>query len=264
MKTFRKALATLVFFGLSGCAALFDFNLYDAVDTPPPLDKTFLASATPDQIDPLRGKTFYSQLEADDAALQALVGNLNPRISGGATAAEKILAAQEMISTLSYSTDAKIVAGNALSAILTTNMSAVTSSAASAQNFVKGLFAGLSAAQVTEAVQTGFIITMTMNSLGTLASNTSATFFGNENKGDWAQTGLAAAVCYALLFSAPGNNPAAVYSLITTNDPTTVLATFNSNLGTMLTEIGALVGNTPPAPTTFTSLPLLAAILPKQ
>lgn len=252
---------------LSGCEAMFDINLFTAVDTPPKLDNTKLTTSSTGQIEKMLSPTFYTQLKTDTAALQAVKTNLLSTMnstSSTVTAAQKAEAAQVFIQVAANATGALSVVNNLVTAALpqmsSGNFQNLASNTSNLQQMTKDLFAGQTTEEIKKTLTSFAEISTALNTLQSSAtsaasgstSTVSDVFFGDSNKGEVAQIGLVSTVASVLLSSATGSTTDAkadaVVQLInapdTTSAQTIMNNNFNSNsLTTSFTEIGNAVSN---------------------
>jgi len=104
MKRIVLLLPCLLF--LSGCAQVFDGNLFSSVDSPPPLDKNALAKSSTNDIKKMaEDPSFYEQLKADPEALKAVQTALETNLSDpNATTQEKMEAATTYVNVTANAT----------------------------------------------------------------------------------------------------------------------------------------------------------------
>lgn len=89
----RTLLVLSLPFFLGGCAQIFDANLFEAIDAPPPLDTSALKKASVEDIqNRMADDSFYEQLKADPKALEAVQTVLEKKftgVTGASTEVEK-------------------------------------------------------------------------------------------------------------------------------------------------------------------------------
>src|SRR5262245_10659935 len=104
---------------LSGCAQIFEGNLFENIDPTPPLSTSAMANAKLKDIqnqiaDPNAASAFYQQLQDNPNALEALQDNLNNQITAATTTEGKVDAAQALVLVTAYGTGASEVVNDAI------------------------------------------------------------------------------------------------------------------------------------------------------
>jgi len=114
---------------LIGCAQVFDGNLFQAIDTPPPLNASSLGKASVSEIKSrMTDDSFYEQLKKDPEALAAVQKTLKASFStvtATSTAAEKaaaVEAAQTFVMVTAFGSEAGAVANDAINTSTTWNV----------------------------------------------------------------------------------------------------------------------------------------------
>jgi len=198
-------------FVLTGCAQMFDSNLFKNVDLPPKLSSSEMEKASVSDIkkklsDPSDAATFYTQLKDDPTALATLQTNLTTQMNDGSnTPAQTVDAAQTLILVTTNGTDSSAIVNNAITQAGNLN----SSNSASISAAVISLMAGKTVQQVEDSLtqfQTmqGAFYIMQMNAASPPVTGTvdAAVFFGTASaatQGDLAQTGLVAAAADAMV-----------------------------------------------------------------
>ncbi len=200
-------------FVLTGCAQMFDNNLFKNVDTPPKLSesdmKTVSVSDVKKQIsDPNNAATFYTQLKNDPTALSNLQTNLTGKMDDPSnTPAQTVDTAQTLILVTAHGTDSSDVVNNAITQA--GNLKSSNTSSISAA--VISLMAGKTVQQIEDSLTQFQTMQSAFYAMQTSAVNPSTglvdpvVFFGTASaatQGDLAQTGLVAAAADAMVLDA--------------------------------------------------------------
>lgn len=202
MKRFVLFLPYLLF--LTGCAQIFDGNLFKSVDTPTPLDANALASESDATIvtQVNSDSSFLTRLQSNAAALTAVQSVLSTAYSAsGASTTTVITDAQAYIKASTGGSTAGAVVTAALSQVSNLSGGATSSSATSA---LKAIFSGESQAQIQANLTQFGNISGALAYMQTAATSgstvNSTTFFGStSSKLDLAVTAALAATVNAFM-----------------------------------------------------------------
>lgn len=190
---------------LAGCAQVFEGNMFQGVDPPPPLTVSSMASASLTDIksqlaDPNTASSFYTQLQDNPNALTALQTNLTAQIASAATPAAAVDAAQTLVLVTAYGSDAGGVVNDAIKQVSNLQSGGTPADA------ITALMAGKSQAEIT-AELTQFANMQTAFAAMALAAQVSnvvdsTIFYGSASastQGDLAQIALVTAAAAALI-----------------------------------------------------------------
>jgi hypothetical protein len=209
---------------LTGCAQMFDSNLFKNIDTPPKISTSSMASASLSDIkneiaDPNSASAFYQQLQNNPAALTALQGNLNKQISTAAASGDKateVDAAQTQVLVTAYGTDTSSVVNNAIN-----QASQLKSNSSGATSALQALMAGKSQTEIEAELNQFEVMQSAFKSMQTAAdvSNKvdSTTFFGSASsstQGNLAQIAVVTAAADALVQGYNGSVSALAAALV--------------------------------------------------
>jgi len=202
MKRFVLFLPYLLLF--SGCAQVFDGNLFKSVDTPPALDANTLASESDATVvtQITTDSSFLTRLQSNSAALAAVQSVLSTAYSAtGASTTTVITDAQAYITASTGGSTAGAVVTSALAQAKTLSAGASASAAASA---MQAIFAGQTAAQIQANLQQFQNISGALSAMQTAATTgstvSSSIFFqGSTSKLNLAVTAALAATVNAFV-----------------------------------------------------------------
>lgn len=260
----RRFAVVALAFVLTGCAQVFEGNLFKNVDTPPPLSSSAMTKASLADIksqiaDPNTASAFYTQLQDNPKALTALQDNLNGKITAASAPADKIDIAQTLV----------LVTANGDSGVKTMVNDAITQasnlkSGGTPADAVTALVSGKSATEIAalltqfQAMQAAFLVMQTNATSGTAVD--SAKFYGTASsatQGDLAQMALVAAAADAMIKD-NGNSISTLSTKLATGAALSVV-TPNMNLVT-----GALDGTKvdPTLPNNYAYLSAVTGIVP--
>lgn len=199
---------------LSGCAQVFESNLFESVDTPPPLSSSAMSKASVDDIqkqiaDPNTATAFYEQLKDNHKALDALQDNLIDKMNA-ATSDAKVDAAQALVLVTAYGTDTSTTVNEAIKQA--TNLQ----SGGTPADAIKALMADKSTDEIIaeltqfQTMQTAFKAMQGVAEDSTTHTIRANIFYGaasSATKGDLAQIALVAAAADALILDAAAATP---------------------------------------------------------
>jgi len=191
---------------LTGCAQLFDSNLFQSIDNPPKLSASDLKSAD-DVANGLKDPdAFYQQLKDNPQALtkaQEVLEDTFSTVTTGSTAAEKaaaVDAAQNYILVTANASDA----GTIVSTIVNQASTLMEGTTASTEQAVADLFAGQTTAEITATLNQFVNMGSALAAMQTAATSggtvsTDSFFSSGAPVGDIAQTALVAGAVTALV-----------------------------------------------------------------
>jgi len=210
MKRFALVLPCLLF--LSGCAQVFDGNLFKTVDSPPPLNTANLAkSSTADIKTMAQDPSFYQQLKDDPAALTAVQKALSDSFTNATNNQDRMDAATTMVDVTANST-----AVADIKTTLVNNLSTISNSMSSGNYAaVFKLFLGNQTEPEIEAtLNTFLLLASVLESMQTVATDpvtgkvNSAIFFsGTSDPTGFSETALMATIAMALIADFQGTTP---------------------------------------------------------
>ena len=220
----RCALLPLSLLLLSGCAQVFNGNLFHTIDKPAPVDTSSVSSM--ESAAKANPKSFYTAFQGNPSGLAAAQTTLATAFSASAVAAATtaaaqaavVDAAQTYVLTTAFSTNVGTVSNGAVQQL--SNLSSNTSSSVTAA--VSGLFAGQSQAQVQATLDQYVNISNALSAMQSVSStgtgNTvdSSTFLGPTTNGDFVQTALVAGTVSALLNGTPAMTTAQLATALST------------------------------------------------
>ena len=200
---------------LSGCAQMFDSNLFKDVDTPPKLSSSAMASASLTDIqndiaDPNSASAFYQQLQSSPSALTALQGNLTGKMNAATGAAQVDVAQTLVLVTANGSGTVSVV-----NAAIQQASNLKSSSSSSITAAVISLMAGKTTAEIAatltqfETMQTAFYAMQMAAEDSTTHEVDSSVFYGTASastQGNLAQIGLVSAAADAMIQDAGGSS----------------------------------------------------------
>lgn len=202
MKRIVLVLPILLF--LSGCAQVFDGNLFKAVDTPPPLNAATLASSSTADIKKMsEDPTFYTRLKNDAAALAAVQKALDTNLANATTNQDKMDAATTLITVTANSSSVADI-----KTTLVNNLSSVTNAVQSGSYAtVFKLFLGdQTEPQIEATLNTFKLLANTLLKMQTVATkptdftvDTTIFFLGASDPTSFAETALMASIAQALV-----------------------------------------------------------------
>lgn len=204
----RLALILALVFLLSGCAQLFEGNLYESFDQPPPLDLSDLANDSVEDIQTkMEDPSFIESLKNDEDALKVVQDNLNDAIENATTDEEKLDAATTLITVSADATQVTETKNNVIKNIPTIK-DALTQDPIPWGIILKIFLAGQNEAQITSTLNTLVGMSATLATMQTVSTDpidgtvNSTIFFSRVTPSEapgFAQTALMAAVVKAMV-----------------------------------------------------------------
>jgi len=204
-----KRLASIlpIAFFLSGCAQLFEVNLYEDLDQPPPLNVSDLSkTSVTDLQKKMDDPAFVEQLKNDEKALKAVQDNLNQAIDNATTTEEKLDAATTLITISADATKVTETKNNVIKNIPTIK-DALTQNPIPWGVILKIFLAGQNEAEITSTLNTLVGMSVTLATMQTVSTDpitgtvNSTVFFSRVASSEapgFAQTALMAAVVKAM------------------------------------------------------------------